>query len=71
FRGHVGPDDNIQGSHTDIRPKEEIAMWMDKDPIKKFEQYLKENQLLDKDRLQVIKDEVMAEVLEAQAFAKN
>ena len=71
FRGHVGPDDNIQGFHTDIRPKEEIAMWMDKDPIKKFEQYLKENQLMDKERLQVIKDEVKAEVLEAQAFAKN
>ena len=24
LRGHVGPDDNIQGSHTDIRPEEEI-----------------------------------------------
>ena len=23
LRGHVGPDDNIQGSHTDIRPEEE------------------------------------------------
>ena len=23
LRGHVGPDDNIQGVHTDIRPKEE------------------------------------------------
>ena len=33
FRGHVGPDDNIQGSHTDIRPKDEIEPWMDKDPI--------------------------------------
>ena len=33
FRGHVGPDDNIQGSHTDIRPKEEIADWLKKDPI--------------------------------------
>lgn len=39
FRGHVGPDDNIQGSHTDIRPKEEIAVWMENDPIKKFESY--------------------------------
>jgi len=70
FRGHVGPDDNIQGSHTDIRPKEEIAMWMDKDPIKRFEQYLIEHQLMDKDRLQVIMDEVTAEVRDAQAFAK-
>ena len=37
FRGHVGPDDNIQGSHTDIRPKEEIAAWLRKDPIMNFE----------------------------------
>ena len=71
FRGHVGPDDNIQGSHTDIRPKEEIALWMEKDPIKRFEHYLTENQLMDKDRLREIKDEVKAEVSEAQAFAKN
>ena len=71
FRGHVGPDDNIQGSHTDIRPKEEIAMWMAKDPIKNFEQYLTENTLVNRNRLHGIKDEVMAEVIEAQAFAKN
>lgn len=71
FRGHVGPDDNIQGSHTDIRPQEEIDLWLKKDPIKRFEQYLTENQLMDRDRLQGIRDEVMAEVTEAQAFAKN
>ena len=38
FRGHVGPDDNIQGSHTDIRPKSEIAQWLERDPITLFEQ---------------------------------
>lgn len=70
FRGHVGPDDNIQGSHTDIRPQEEIAMWLDKDPIKRFEQYLLESRLMDKDRMQLIKDEVTAEIQEAQVFAK-
>lgn len=71
LRGHVGPDDNIQGAHTDIRPQDEIALWMDKDPIKEFTQYLTENQLMDKDQLQDIKDEVTAEVIEAQVFAKN
>lgn len=70
FRGHVGPDDNIQGSHTDIRPRDEIALWMDKDPINRFEQYLIERQLIDKNRLQGIKDEAEEEVREAQAFAK-
>ncbi|SPD74606.1 Dehydrogenase [uncultured Desulfobacterium sp.] len=71
FRGHVGPDDNIQGCHTDIRPKEEIATWMEKDPIKIFEKYLVEHHLVDKDRLKRIKDEVMAEVQVAESFAKN
>ena len=33
LRGHVGPDDNIQGDHTDIRPSEEIQEWREKDPI--------------------------------------
>ena len=34
FRGHVGPDDNIQGSHTDIRPRQEIAKWLRRDPLR-------------------------------------
>lgn len=69
FRGHVGPDDNVQGCHTDIRPPAEIALWMEKDPIRKFEQYVIENRLMDKERLQGIMDEVVAEVAEAMAFA--
>jgi len=71
FRGHVGPDDNIQGTHTDIRPKEEITLWLAKDPIKRFEQYLTENKYMDEDGLQYVKNEVMAEVQEARMFAKN
>lgn len=71
LRGHVGPDDNIQGAHTDIRPKDEIEFWMRKDPIEKFTQYLSEHHLLDEKRLQNIKDQITKEVQEAQAFAKN
>jgi TPP-dependent pyruvate/acetoin dehydrogenase alpha subunit len=33
LRGHVGPDDNIQGARTDIRPKSEIAKWRRRDPL--------------------------------------
>lgn len=40
FRGHVGPDDNIQGEHTDIRPQEEIDEWKSRDPLKRFAAYL-------------------------------
>jgi pyruvate dehydrogenase E1 component alpha subunit len=39
-RGHVGPDDNVQGTHTDIRPPEEVKRWLAKDPIKRFEKHL-------------------------------
>ena len=71
FRGHVGPDDNIQGLHTDIRPAEEVAIWLEKDPIKKFERYLTKHGLMDKEGLQGIRDEVTGEVQDAMDFAIN
>jgi len=40
YRGHVGPDDNIQGVHTDIRPADEIEAWKRKDPLVRLESYL-------------------------------
>lgn len=71
FRGHVGPDDNIQGAHTDIRPKEEIEKWLQKDPVKLFENYLSLNKLVDEETLDEIKREVQKEVDDANIFAKN
>jgi pyruvate dehydrogenase E1 component alpha subunit len=70
FRGHVGPDDNIQGSHTDIRPREEVEIWLQKDPIKKFEDYLLANNLVDQQTLTDINREAEAEVAAAHAFAR-
>lgn len=69
FRGHVGPDDNIQGSHTDIRPKDEISSWMLKDPIIRLEKFFLEHQLMDESGFKAIKEEVIAEVHDALAFA--
>ncbi|MBA4424092.1 MAG: dehydrogenase [Syntrophus sp. (in: bacteria)] len=69
FRGHVGPDDNIQGAHTDIRPKDEIEAWLQKDPIIKFERYLLEHQLIDEDRLITIREDVASEISEALNYA--
>ena len=71
FRGHVGPDDNIQGSHRDIRPKEEVEKWLQKDPIKKFKSYLIDNVLIDKQGLDEIRKEAEREVADALIFAKN
>jgi pyruvate dehydrogenase E1 component alpha subunit len=71
LRGHVGPDDNIQGVHTDIRPKEEVEEWLRRDPIKKFERYLVDNHVLEKNDLERTKKEVQGEVSEAHLYAKQ
>jgi pyruvate dehydrogenase E1 component alpha subunit len=71
LRGHVGPDDNIQGTHIDIRPKEEIANWQKKDPIKKFERFLIKNKILNKENLHVINQIAEKEISNAYDFARN
>ena len=71
LRGHVGPDDNIQGSLTDIRPKEEIEKWMKKDPIIRFEKVLLKNKVFTREELRMILKETEAEVYDAYVFARN
>jgi len=71
LRGHVGPDDNIQGNHTDIRPKEEIEAWRKKDPIKRFKRYLMKNQIFSKEELEKINESIQKEIDEAHEFAKQ
>ncbi|MFH1728857.1 MAG: thiamine pyrophosphate-dependent dehydrogenase E1 component subunit alpha [Pseudomonadota bacterium] len=71
LRGHVGPDDNLQGEHTDIRPKEEIEAWVKKDPVIRIEKYLLENNLLDDNEKFEIKKQIEIEINEAIDFAKN
>lgn len=71
FRGHVGPDDNIQGTHTDIRSKEEVESWLERDPIKNFEDYLFSNGLAEQEILAEISREAEKEVEEAHLFAKQ
>lgn len=71
LRGHVGPDDNIQGVHTDIRPPEEVEEWIQKDPIKIYEEYLINQCGFNKETLQNIKIDVETEVAAAHVFAKS
>ena len=71
FRGHVGPDDNIQGCHTDIRPADELEAWRKRDPIVRFEKYLLDNGVIEMVELEGIKDEVKREVEEAFEFARR
>jgi len=71
YRGHVGPDDNIQGSHTDIRPLEEVQAWLEKDPLVRFENTLRERFAVGEAALEEIRRDVLEEVQSALAFARR
>ena len=71
LRGHVGPDDNIQGTHTDIRSQEEVDMWKKKDPVINFEKCLLDNGILSESEVFEIKKEIDQEIREAHIFANN
>lgn len=71
LRGHVGPDDNIQGTHTDIRPPEEIAAWRLRDPIVRLGEYLIENGFSQVSELEGIREVIIREVEEALDYAKK
>jgi len=71
LRGHVGPDNNIQGLHTDIRPKEEVEEWKKKDPLQIFKTFLLKKQVLTEDEIDKIKFEIENEVKEAHLFAQK
>lgn len=71
MRGHVGSDDNIQGIHTDIRPKIEVRQWEKKDPIKSFERFLIKNKIFDKESLKKIQKRAEEEVASAHIFAQK
>jgi pyruvate dehydrogenase E1 component alpha subunit len=71
LRGHVGPDDNIQGNRTDIRPEEEVDKWRKKDPLKRFEKYLVKNAILERKDFEKIKKHVKDEVQNAFDFAMS
>jgi len=71
YRGHVGPDDNIQGAHTDIRPLEEINRWLKRDPIILLQNYLSEKGILSSAELNELREEVEIEVEKAFVFART
>jgi pyruvate dehydrogenase E1 component alpha subunit len=71
YRGHVGPDDNIQGCHTDIRPQAEIQAWLARDPIMGLENALIDAGMTSREHLEAIKSEVRSLVREAHERAKS
>ncbi|MBU1853994.1 MAG: thiamine pyrophosphate-dependent dehydrogenase E1 component subunit alpha [Candidatus Omnitrophica bacterium] len=71
MRGHVGPNDNIQGSRTDIRPKEEVQEWRERDPIVVFEKYLVKNGVFKEDELSRFTKEIENEIMDAYTFTQE
>jgi TPP-dependent pyruvate/acetoin dehydrogenase alpha subunit len=71
LRGHVGPDDNIQGVHTDIRSNQEISKWRKKDPIIRFKKFLFKNNICKKEELEKIDHRIEGEIINAYGFAKK
>lgn len=71
LRGHVGPDDRIQGTHTDIRPPEELEKWKKKDPIKKMERYLLANKILTQNEMHEIKNTLKKEIEDAHQLSAH
>jgi acetoin:2,6-dichlorophenolindophenol oxidoreductase subunit alpha len=71
MRGHVGPDDNIQGAHTDIRPPAEIEKWRKKDPIKKLERHILKKRIATIDELREIQMEAENEAFAANEFSRR
>ncbi len=70
MRGHVGPNDNIQGSQTDIRPAEEIERWKAVDPILRLEETLLTTGVSTRLELDAIASNVAALVEHAHAIAR-
>ncbi|MFB3883615.1 MAG: thiamine pyrophosphate-dependent dehydrogenase E1 component subunit alpha [Thermodesulfobacteriota bacterium] len=71
LRGHVGPDDNVQGMHMDIRSKEELDRWQKRDPLKRFERWLLKDGVFTARDLQRMEQVVKKEVAEAHLSAKR
>lgn len=71
FRGHVGPDDNVQGTHTDIRPEKELEKWLKYDPIDNLKKYLIESKLFSENELDKISQYILNEVVKTHEWAQK
>lgn len=69
LRGHVGPDDNIQGEHTDIRPAEEVSKWRLNDPLTVFFDLYVDDE--DDPKWRDLEKGIMREVEDAIEFARQ
>lgn len=71
MRGHVGPDDNIQGSRTDIRPAAEVELWRTRDPLARLAATLRDAGIAGDATLCAMQQEVAEEIKGAFAYARS
>jgi pyruvate dehydrogenase E1 component alpha subunit len=64
-RGH------FEGDPTPYRTKEELAMWMKKDPIKRLEKELLDRNIITEEKMKEIQEEKLAIIDEAQKFGEE
>jgi len=69
LRGHVGPNDTIQRTKTDIRPQAQIEHWKKNDPVLNFTKYLLDNKLFSVNEIYHIDSLCKKEVEQANIFA--
>ena len=57
--------------YQESRPKEELAYWQERCPVKTYREYLKENSILDEETEQMIEREIKDEINLAVTFAEE
>jgi pyruvate dehydrogenase E1 component alpha subunit len=68
WRGHVGPSYDLEHN---IRTREELELWMERDPIKRLREQLAEDGVLSDEERTRIDAEVDQEVAAAIDFARK
>ena len=68
WKEHVGPNED---THLGFRTKEDLEEWKKKDPVKLFEKLLIEKNIVIKEDLEKISNDVQSQINEAVAFSKQ
>jgi acetoin:2,6-dichlorophenolindophenol oxidoreductase subunit alpha len=68
WRGHVGPNLDIDKG---IRTKDELDAWMNKGPIKTYEKYLLDNEIVSGAVLEKVNDKIVKEIDLALDYARR
>jgi pyruvate dehydrogenase E1 component alpha subunit len=68
WKGHVGPDCDYEKG---CRPKKELEDWMEKCPLKSYQEYLLQHKIMTDTELQCVSDNIDMEIGSALSFAKG